>query len=48
MGKEVKTFADLKVGLKVEVKYNKLVDKNLAVTVKIMVSSQRGAEVVAE
>jgi hypothetical protein len=34
-GKEVKAFADLKVGMEVAVGYNKLADKNLALTVKI-------------
>jgi len=34
-GKEVKAFADLKVGMDVAVEYNKLADKNLALTVKI-------------
>jgi hypothetical protein len=35
MGKEVKTFADLKAGMNVFVEYKKLTDKNLALTVKI-------------
>ena len=34
-GKEVKASADLKVGMDVAVEYNKLADKNLALTVKI-------------
>jgi hypothetical protein len=34
-GTEVKTFADLKAGMDVAVEYNKLADKNLALTVKI-------------
>jgi hypothetical protein len=34
-GTEVKAFADLKAGMDVAVEYNKLADKNLALTVKI-------------
>jgi hypothetical protein len=36
-GKETKTFADLKAGMGVTVEYNKVADKNIAVTVKIAV-----------
>ena len=35
--KEVNTFGDLKVGSKVDVRYNKLADKNLAVAVNFVV-----------
>jgi Cu/Ag efflux protein CusF len=34
-GKEAKTFADLKVGMRVYVEYNKVADQNMAVVVKI-------------
>jgi hypothetical protein len=42
-GKETKAFADLKAAMRVTVEYNKVADKNIAVTVKIAAPTPKPA-----